>query len=105
MNENAFLSALHEDPGDEVTWLALADWLEEAGQGERAEMIRHVRRLRRLRLNRRSRERVRLSARVAELLAAGVPPVVPQITNGVGMRLALIPPGRFRMGSPSSERG
>ena len=29
MNEEAFLAALHESPDDELTWLALADWLDE----------------------------------------------------------------------------
>jgi hypothetical protein len=37
---------------------------------------------------------------VAELLSSGVPPVVPEVVNSIGMRLALIPPGRFLMGSP-----
>src|SRR3954447_11766607 len=29
--EDVFLSALHESPNDEATWLALADWLEDDG--------------------------------------------------------------------------
>jgi formylglycine-generating enzyme required for sulfatase activity len=53
----------------------------------------------------RSRERARLEERVTELLAAGVRPVVAEVVNSIGMRLALIPPGRFRMGSPSGEAG
>src|SRR5204863_104430 len=36
---------------------------------------------------------------------AGVRPVAPEVVNSLGMRLALIPPGRFRMGSPASEKG
>jgi formylglycine-generating enzyme required for sulfatase activity len=40
---------------------------------------------------------------VAELLNAGVRPVVPEVVNSIGMRLALIPQGRFRMGSPKDE--
>ena len=32
MNEDAFLSLLHDSPNDERTWLALADWLDEDGQ-------------------------------------------------------------------------
>jgi uncharacterized protein (TIGR02996 family) len=101
--EEAFLQALHAEPNDEMTWLALADWLEEDGQTERAELVRLVRRLRVLPVMRRGRERVRLENRVAELLRSGVRPVVPEVVNSIGMRLALIPPGRFRMGSPSSE--
>jgi uncharacterized protein (TIGR02996 family) len=48
MNEDAFLSALHESPDDEVTWAALGDPLEEDNQPQRAEVVRLVRRLRAL---------------------------------------------------------
>jgi uncharacterized protein (TIGR02996 family) len=101
--EAAFLASLHAEPNDETTWLALADWLEEDGQADRAELVRLVRRLRALPVMKRSRERARLEDRVAELLNAGVGPVVPEVVNSIGMRLALIPPGRFRMGSPDEE--
>jgi formylglycine-generating enzyme required for sulfatase activity len=53
---------------------------------------------------RRTKERARLEDRVAELLNAGVRPVVPGVVNSIGMRLVLIPPGRFRMGSASAEK-
>jgi uncharacterized protein (TIGR02996 family) len=102
--EAAFLQALHADATDEATWLALADWLDEDGQGERAELVRLVRRLRTLPVMKRTKERARLEDRVAELLNAGVGPVVPEVVNSIGMRLALIPPGRFRMGSPAGEK-
>jgi uncharacterized protein (TIGR02996 family) len=107
MNESTFLCSLLDDPTDEVTWLALADWLEEDGQSDRAELIRLVRTLRTVPVMKRSKRRAALEDRVAELLRAGVRPAVPEITNSVGMRLALIPPGHFRMGSPrdESERG
>jgi uncharacterized protein (TIGR02996 family) len=101
----AFLRALHAEPYDETTWLALADWLEEDGQGERAELVRLVRRLRALPVMEVPPERAGLEARVAELLNAGVRPVVAEVINSIGMRLALIPPGRFRMGSPAHEAG
>ena len=103
MNEAAFLSVLHQSPGDGVAWLALADWLEEDGQADRAELIRALRRLRELPVMRRTRKRAELEKRLAALLAAGVRPAVPEIDGPLGMRLALIPPGRFRMGSPSTE--
>jgi uncharacterized protein (TIGR02996 family) len=103
--EETFLQALHAEPNDEATWLALADWLEEEGQTDRAELIRLVRRLRLLPLMRRVGERARLEDRLAELLTQGVRPVVAEVVNSIGMRLALLPPGRFRMGSPSSEKG
>jgi uncharacterized protein (TIGR02996 family) len=104
MNEQTFLAALHQNPSDEVTWLALSDWLEENGQTQRAELVRLVRRLRTLPAMKRSKGRVELEARVAELLSSGVRPTVPEVVNSLGMRFALIPPGRFRMGSPRTEK-
>jgi uncharacterized protein (TIGR02996 family) len=101
--EAVFLAALHAEPNDEATWLALADWLDEDGQADRAELVRLVRRLRTLPVMEVTPERAEMEARVAELLNAGVRPVVPEVVNSIGMRLALIPPGRFRMGSPSGE--
>jgi uncharacterized protein (TIGR02996 family) len=105
--EAVFLAALHAEPNDEATWLALADWLDEDGQADRAELVRLVRRLRPLPVMEVTPERAALEDRVADLLNAGVRPVVPEVVNSLGMRLALIPPGRFRMGSPSgdNERG
>ena len=83
MNEDAFLSALHDSPGDEVTWLALADWLEENGQAQRAELIRAVRQLRALPALARSAMRGALEARVMELIDSGVIPqeVIDQMGN------------------------
>src|SRR4051794_5934732 len=104
MNEETFLSALHEDANDEVTWLALADWLEEDGQTRRAELVRLVRQLRALPPVRRTARRQSLEARVAELLLSGVRPAVPEVVNSLGMRFALVGPGRFRMGAPRGER-
>jgi uncharacterized protein (TIGR02996 family) len=104
MNEAAFLAALHESPNDEVTWLALADWFEDNGQPQRAELVRLVRQLRTVPVMKRTKARVVLEDRVAALLNAGVPPVALEVVNSIGMRLALIPPGVFRMGSPASER-
>jgi uncharacterized protein (TIGR02996 family) len=101
--EAAFLATLHAEPNDEATWLALADWLDEDGQADRAELVRLVRRLRTLPVMEVTPERAALEDRVADLLNAGVRPVVVEVVNSVGMRLALIPPGRFRMGSPPEE--
>jgi uncharacterized protein (TIGR02996 family) len=104
MNEETFLSALRESPDDEVTWLALADWLEEDGQSERAELVRIVRRLRALPGRKRTKARAQLESRIIALLEQGVRPAVAESVNSIGMRFALIPPGRFRMGSPRNER-
>jgi uncharacterized protein (TIGR02996 family) len=103
--EAVLLQALHKDPTDKLTWLALADWLEEDGRPQRAELLRLVRRLRALPVMEVTPERARLEARLAGLLNAGVRPVVPEVLNSIGMRLALIPPGRFRMGRPDDEEG
>jgi uncharacterized protein (TIGR02996 family) len=102
--EAAFLAALHAEPNDEATWLALADWLDEDGQADPAELVRLVRHLRALPVMRRSKDRARLEDRVAELLDTGVRPVAPEVINLIGMRLALLLPGRFLMGSPSGEK-
>jgi uncharacterized protein (TIGR02996 family) len=103
--EEGFLAALHVEPCDEATWLALTDWLEEAGQSDRAELVRLQRRLRTLPVMRRSQERSSLEERLIDLLVRGVRPVTPLLVNSVGMSLALVPPGRFRMGSSSEETG
>jgi uncharacterized protein (TIGR02996 family) len=96
----ALLEALHAQPTDEVGWLALTDWLEENGESGRAELLRLHRRLPRLRPG---KPRYAIEERVQEMLAAGVLPCVPALTNSIGMELALIPPGTFRMGSPPRE--
>jgi uncharacterized protein (TIGR02996 family) len=99
MNEDAFLAALHESPNDEVTWAALADWLDDDGQPQRAELVRLTRGLRASRHPRRGEAEARLAA----LLISGVRPAVPEVVNSIGMRLALIGPGGFRLGSPPGE--
>ncbi len=97
--EGAFLGALLDNPTDELTWLVLADWLEEQGTlgSARAELHR----LRRALLHRPAEnERPALERRLQELIGQGVRPSVPVLTNSAGMELALIPAGTFWMGSP-----
>jgi len=101
VNEETFLSALRDDPSDEVTWLALADYFDDSGQPARAELLRLTRRLRAMPLDQRDGVRVRVVA----LLRAGVRPVVVERVNSIGMRFALVPPGRFLMGAPAHEPG
>jgi formylglycine-generating enzyme len=97
--ERALLGAIRADPSDHAARLALADWLEEAGRAEQAELLRlHVRQMTR---EGSRQELLRLNA----LLAAGVRPVVPEVVNSLGMRFALIPAGTFLMGSPKGEKG
>src|SRR4051812_4308605 len=101
MNEETFLSALRDNPADDVTRLALADWLDEDGQAERAELLRLTRRLR----TGPPEVRNDLQPRVAAMLRADVRPAVVERVNSLGMRFALVPAGRFLMGSPPEEEG
>jgi uncharacterized protein (TIGR02996 family) len=94
--EQAFLQALLERPAAEDSWLVLADWLEENGNGLRAELLRLQIELRH---EGRVRARTAREKRVQQLLAEGVRPVVPTFTNSIGVQMALIPPGVFFMGS------
>ncbi len=98
--EAALLQALHDRPADDLAWLALADCLEEQGQIERAELLRLERALRDLP---QGKPRQAPEQRLAALLAAGVRPCAPTLTNSVGMQFALIPPGTFWMGSRARE--
>jgi uncharacterized protein (TIGR02996 family) len=99
MNEDALLSVLRDDPGDEVTWAALADFFDDSGQPERAELMR----LMRSPLTTPLLEPTAASARVLELLAAGVKPVTVGLTNSIGMEFVLVQPGTFLMGEPPGE--
>jgi len=87
-------AALQRQPADLTVWLAIADALEEEGQGERAEHTRlwlaEVASQFRLPTNperRRELERQRVTL------------PLPEYTNSIGMRLAWIPPGKFLMGA------
>lgn len=98
--EEAFLQALHDHPDDDISWLVLADFLEEHGD-PRGELVRLTYLLRQADCDNRIAREDRLRA----LLAAGVRPCVPELTNSIGMRFVLIPPGSFLMGSPETEEG
>jgi uncharacterized protein (TIGR02996 family) len=98
--EAAFLQAILDNPAGEDTWPVLTDWLEESGQPERAELVRlHVR----LRGPLPARERRSLEKRAQKLLDDGALPCVPTVTNSLGMKLTLVSPGRFTMGTPSGS--
>jgi uncharacterized protein (TIGR02996 family) len=91
---------LHHDPGDQTTWLALADALEESGQSDRAELTRLTCRLR---ASPPGTVCTKEQERVQELLQSGVLPCVPEVVNSIGVRFVLIPPGAFLMGLPKGE--
>jgi uncharacterized protein (TIGR02996 family) len=95
------LAQLHESPGDDVLWLAVADCLEEHGEPLRAELLRLSRRLRDVPEGPAS---LTAEKRVRKLIADGVTPCVPEVVNSLGMRFALIPPGSFWMGSAEGEK-
>ncbi len=96
------LAALHARPGDELAWLAHADWLEENDQVGPAELTRLLARIRQLHGG---PEQRCLEQRVRDLLAGGVRPAQPTVVNSLGMAFALVPAGTFLMGSPEDEEG
>src|SRR3954468_15966038 len=87
MSLEAVLAGLHANPADELGWLAIADCLEERSETERAELARLSAQVRSMKAGARRNQAVE---RIRALLAAGVKPCVPTITNGIGMALALI---------------
>src|SRR4051794_17059559 len=101
-DQETLLAAIARDPADGLAWLALADWLEDDGQQPRAELLRLTRTL--LALDRADRQRPGLEARQWALLAAGARPCVPERVLADGIRLVLVPPGLFWMGSPAEEK-
>src|SRR5262245_30755444 len=98
--QQLILRALHDNPADAVSWLALADWLEEHGEPDRAELTRL-----RVALLAEPGGDLLAERRAQALLAAGARPCVPTVSNDLGMTFALIPPGRFLMGSRPAEQG
>src|SRR5262245_16951412 len=95
------LAALRASPADDLAWLALADGLEEADQPNRAELTRLTRQI--LSLPRDAPSRPESEERLQSLLREGIRPCLPEITNSVGMRFGMVPPGAFLLGSPESE--
>lgn len=99
--ERALLDAILERPLEPTSWHVLADWLEESGD-PRSELLRLCLSLHHeLRVD----QREPLEERARTLLSAGVRPCVPTLINSIGMKLVLIRPGTFWMGSPLSEEG
>ena len=97
--------AIEEAPGDEAAWLVLADWLEESGQPERAELLRLSVALRR---GPDVPGRAKKERRMQALPLAKVKPWAPRrlVSLAAGdLPLVLVPPGTFRMGSPDGEDG
>jgi uncharacterized protein (TIGR02996 family) len=101
-DEELLVQAIHQSPGDPLAWLALADWLEEQGRADEAELLR----LRQALTERPDvPDRPAREKRLQRLLAAGVRPYPVEIEGPAGLRFALVGPGSFLMGSPPGERG
>lgn len=102
MSLEAVLAGLLANPVDHVGWLAIADCLEEQGEIERAELARLWALVRTMKP---SAKRKSMERRVRDLVNASVEPCGPRTINSIGMAFALVPPGRFKMGSPANETG
>jgi eukaryotic-like serine/threonine-protein kinase len=102
--EDLLTQAIRADPHDATAWLALADWLEEDGQADRAELLR-LRECLRTCID--VPDRPTLEVRMRELLRGGTRPPVARwpvaLDRDVTLLLALIPAGVFLMGSPPAE--
>jgi uncharacterized protein (TIGR02996 family) len=96
----SFLDDIVAHPEDPSLWLILADWLEER-EDPRAELVRLTWQLQHEKKHRQFKHR---QARVQELLAGGMLPVVPRLTLDRDLEFAWIPPGSFLMGSPEAEK-
>src|SRR5271170_5681719 len=100
-DEDTFLQAILQAPNDHTLRLIFADFLEERDD-PRGELLRL---LHALTQSTEVPEREQLEDRLRSLIESGVKPIGPFITNSIGMRFALIPPGTFMMGSPKDEEG
>jgi uncharacterized protein (TIGR02996 family) len=108
---DALLAGIVAEPHNHLRWLIVADWLDDHGQYDRAELLRLHRELIRTCCEvDRHPGRVgwkEQHARIIELIDQGVKPCVPQHTlmlpGGVPFVGNFIPPGSFLMGSEERE--
>jgi uncharacterized protein (TIGR02996 family) len=107
LTEADLLAAIESDPADALAWLALADFLEETGEADRAELVRLREWLRFA--DREDPQRPAREARMQTMLDAGVRPAGPRrryVLEGESeLELTLIPPGSFWMGTLREESG
>lgn len=89
------LEAIVSDWHEPVNWHGLADCLEDAGQDLRARLVRASMRYWGLV----EADFEEANEELQGLLAAGVRPCVPEVTNDLAMRFAFVPAGKFMMGS------
>jgi sulfatase modifying factor 1 len=104
--QSALFAEVVARPANDMPWLVLADWLEDAGETYRAELVRLSVVLRH---HDGGPERLESERRLRELYALGLTIPLPTRRIAVGqnyeMELVFIPPGRFLMGSPPEEAG
>ncbi len=103
MNTSTILEAIHLSSSDDVAWMAFADFLEEQGLAEQAELFR-ITWMGCQSCGPSISELEALAQRQQDILNKGVVPIMPSFTNSVGMTFVLIPPGVFLMGSPETEK-
>jgi uncharacterized protein (TIGR02996 family) len=101
--EASFLDDICRHPHDPDLWLILADWLQDQPEPARHLQAELIRLLHQLRTQPTAAEQPDWHRRADELQKQGVRVPTPTLTNSVGMHLALIPAGRFQMGSPATE--
>ncbi|MBY0228383.1 MAG: SUMF1/EgtB/PvdO family nonheme iron enzyme [Gemmataceae bacterium] len=98
--KEALFAALRESPGDELAWMALADWHEEEGRDGHAEQVRLMTWLRG---NLDAPDRAEREGRLRDLIAGGLVPDWPSLEIRLNrttlLEAMLVPPGEFRMGS------
>jgi uncharacterized protein (TIGR02996 family) len=96
MTEADLLAGIVAHPLQAERWLILADWLEDQ-QDPRTELVR-------LRWQYHHEQEhpdfETRRQRLVDLWAGGLAPLVPTLTNSIGMSFVLIPPGSFWMGRP-----
>jgi uncharacterized protein (TIGR02996 family) len=97
--EAGLMRAWADDPASDTHWRVLADWLEDHSD-PRAELLRLHREILAAPWGQAGAEK---EQRLLELLDADIRPVLPRLTNSLGMEFVLITPGSFLRGADWAE--
>ncbi len=98
-SERFYRQAVLQCPNDLSPRLAFADWLESRND-QRGRLLRVQTQL----LDVNVQNRSHLESEMQELIRTGVEPIVVELSNTIGMRLALLPPGNLLMGAADNEK-